>query len=448
MNFIVPIIIAAAVVIAAFIVFFTTASKNPKTQGAKNRKSRQALIKEAQKKLKQDQRNPRGLLPLAELYFEENEWEKALDLFNTLIEVAPLNPEVDITNASYKAGVCALKTKRVEAAFKNLLIARSKMPDNFEINFYLGQVYLSDNQAEKAIPFFNKALALNRENALVHEYLGLALHQQQAYKQAFPHLKVAFETNPENKKVLFSMAESLYHCGRIDKSLPVFSHLRADPEFGAKACLYAGAAHEKQKQYEKAVKDYEIGLKHTDVPLDILTSIRYNLAQTYLQTNNISEALSLLQIVNASSPGYKDTNALISRYQEMNQNASLKTYLVSGSSEFLAMCRKIVSSFYANSQVKIIGMDAKPDVVEIQAEIETAKWEDYVVFRFYRNTGVTGEFVIRDFHGRIRDLKAGRGICFTAGSFTSDTKKFVEGRPIDLIDKEALLKLFNKVAAS
>ena len=73
---------------------------------------------------------------------------------------------------------------------------------------------------------------------------------------------------------------------------------------------------------------------------------------------------------------------------------------------FLALCRKIVSVFYSKATVRILSVDAKPDVAEIQTEIDTIKWEDSVVFRFYRNTGSTGELYIRDFHGRIRDLKA------------------------------------------
>ena len=118
---------------------------------------------------------------------------------------------------------------------------------------------------------------------------------------------------------------------------------------------------------------------------------------------------------------------------------------MSPQSDFIALCRKIVSVFYARATVKIISIDAKPDITEIQTEIETAKWEDSVVFRFYRNTRSTGELYIRDFHGRIRDLKAGRGICITAGTYSEEAKKYIEGRPIDLVDKNQLLKIFAKV---
>ena len=114
-------------------------------------------------------------------------------------------------------------------------------------------------------------------------------------------------------------------------------------------------------------------------------------------------------------------------------------------SDFVTLCRKIVSVFYSKARVKILAVDAKPDVAEVQAEIDTTKWEDLVVFRFYRNTGATGELYIRDFHGRIRDLKAGRGICITAGTYSDDARKYIEGRPIDLVDKSSLLKVFKKL---
>ncbi len=443
----VPIIIAGVVICVAVVVFFTTSSKGGgKGKDDSGKKSRQVIIRDAQKRLKQDARDPRGLIPLAAIYFQDQAWDKALELYKTLIEIAPLHSGVDKREASLRAGICALHTKDLDFAFKNLMLARNEDPESFDVNFYLGQTFFKMKQFDNAIPLLNKAALINKENVKVHEYLGLALYEKKDYRKAFPYLKLAFDANPENKKVLFSMAESLYNCGKEDKALPVFLHLRADPEFGARACLYSGRHQASKKQIEKAIKDYEIGLKHTGAPLDVLTNIRYNLSLANISINNIPRALAVLKEIQATSPGFKDVQALINRYQEMSQNSSLQTYLVAGSSDFLALCRKIVSSYYAKAHVKIIALDAKADVVEIQTEIETVKWEDSVIFRFYRSTGAMGEFAVRDFHGRIRDLKAGRGICFTAGVYSSESKAFVEGRPIDLIDKEGLLKVFAQVA--
>jgi len=83
--------------------------------------------------------------------------------------------------------------------------------------------------------------------------------------------------------------------------------------------------------------------------------------------------------------------------------------------------------------------------VVITTDIETDKWEDTVFFRFYRTTSSVGELFIREFHAKIRDEKAGRGICVTAGTFSDESKKFIEGRPIDLIEKDMLVKMLTSI---
>jgi hypothetical protein len=56
-----------------------------------------------------------------------------------------------------------------------------------------------------------------------------------------------------------------------------------------------------------------------------------------------------------------------------------------------------------------------------------------------------GELLLRDFHARIKDLKAGKGICLSAGLYTDESRKFTDGRPIDLYDKDRLNKILHSV---
>ena len=77
--------------------------------------------------------------------------------------------------------------------------------------------------------------------------------------------------------------------------------------------------------------------------------------------------------------------------------------------------------------------------------IENSKWQDVIMFRFFRSTGATGELILRDFHAKLKDTKAGKGFCITAGTFTPEAKHFVEARLIDLIEKEKLNVILNKV---
>jgi len=440
-----PILIAVIVVVGFIALLMVFSGSKGKSGRGSKQKSRQVIIKEATRKLSQNPHNPDGLIPLANLYFQEQLWEKAYPLYETMLNIAVAHSEINLGQASLRQGICALKIGKNEEAFKGLLQARKINPDSFETNFYLGQAFINNKEVDKAIPLLRKALTINKEVPEIYKYLGIALYQNHNFKESLPYLKRALDITPDDKELLFSMADAMKEGGSGDRAIKVFMHLRPDPEFGARACLAAGMIHQNAKQHDKAVQDFEIGLKHINAPIEVITQIRYRLAHAYLETSDISHALICLRDIQSTVPNYKDVPALIARYQELNQNSNLHTYLISNNSDFIALCRKIVSVYFGKAYVKVLDINAMSDCTEVQTEIETAKWEDSVLFRFYRTTGAIGELFIRDFHARIKDLKSGRGICFTAGTFTEEARKYIEGRPIDLTDKAGLIKILNRI---
>lgn len=440
-----PILIAVIVVVGFIALLMVFSGSKGKSGKGSKQKSRQVIIKDATRKLSQNPHNPDGLIPLANLYFQEQLWEKAYPLYETMLNIAVAHSEINLGQASLRQGICALKIGKNEEAFKGLLQARKINPDSFETNFYLGQAFINNKEVDKAIPLLRKALTINKEVPEIYKYLGIALYQNHNFKESLPYLKRALDITPDDKELLFSMADAMKEGGSGDRAIKVFMHLRPDPEFGARACLAAGMIHQNAKQHDKAVQDFEIGLKHINAPIEVITQIRYRLAHAYLETSDISHALICLRDIQSTVPNYKDVPALIARYQELNQNSNLHTYLISNNSDFIALCRKIVSVYFGKAYVKVLDINAMSDCTEVQTEIETAKWEDSVLFRFYRTTGAIGELFIRDFHARIKDLKSGRGICFTAGTFTEEARKYIEGRPIDLTDKAGLIKILNRI---
>ena len=251
--------------------------------------------------------------------------------------------------------------------------------------------------------------------------------------------------DPQNKECLFAMADAMQECGAGDKALKVFVHLRPDPVYGPRSCLSAGIIHARMGQNDLAAQDYEIGLKLKDIPTETYLELNYRLAQCYFSTNKIAQGLACLTTINNTVPNYKDVSTLISRYKELNQNSNLQLYLTSGTSDFVVLCRNLVSKYYAHSVVKISDVEVQQESVEILCEVETPKWEDVELFRFYRTTGAVGELFMRDFHAKLKDKKVDRGFCFTPGSFSEEAHKFVEGRPIDLVEKAQLMTLLKKV---
>jgi len=440
------------VIISLFIIIAVVAVATVAMTGLKGRetlsvgkKNKAAAIREATKRLAQNPNDSAALLTVGDIYFQDQDWEKAYASYAPLLDQMSGRIPSEQFEISLRYGISAMKTDRFVEAKKGLLLAKNINPNHFEINYNLGYIYYIQKEYEKAVPFLRKALITQPDNVMALKYLGYTLQSLRKYQEALPSLKKVLDVQPDNKDALFAMGECFYEVGSNDQALKIFTHLRVSPEIGSRASLYAGLIRMRANQLDKAIEDFEIGLKHDSIPLDIMNELRYNLAAARIKTQDLQKALVQLKEIQTVSPGYKDVASLIMRYQELNQNKNLHTYLMSGQSEFVGLCRRIVSRFFPNAKVKILDISVLATYTDIVAEIDTPKWADLVIFRFFRSQGSVGELVLRDFHGRIKEMKAGKGICMTAGTFTEEARRFTEGRPMDLFDKNRLNKVLNAI---
>lgn len=409
------------------------------------KKGKSAILKEAEKKLAHDPHNVSALEMIGDIYYSEKNWEKVWNVYKTLYDISTAHPEVDIAKSTLRMGVAAFYLEKNDDAISSLMLSIKKDPNNFDCNLYLGQALVKGNALDKAVYCFKKCKVIQPENNEVNQLLGSALFKSQKYRDCLPFLKRVLDENPGDKEILFEMAVAMTECGMGDKALKVFMHLRPDPEFGPQACLEAGKMHERVKDFQNAVKDYEIALKIQNIPEQILLQIKYRLANTCIAMNDISKALTYLRQIQAAKGQYKDVDTLISRYSELNQNKNLQTYLMSGTSDFVALCRKFISTYYKDAFVKVEDVQVASESVEIICDIETSKWEAKQIFRFYRTQNVIGDINVREFHGKLRDTKCDTGVCITMGSFSESAHKFIDGRPIDLIEKEELVKILKRI---
>lgn len=438
-------IIAIAVIVIFGAILVTVATR--KKGGKKNRhqKGRAQILKEATRKLSQDPHNASALLALGDLYYNEKAWDKAFPIYETQLTIAPAHKEIDLFTAALRQGICAVKLNKIQDAFRGLNAAAEIKQGDYEVNYYLGIAYYKNNEFEKAAQRFKRVIVIRPDVTNINSPLGLSLYKAKHYRESLPYLKRALDENPENKEALFSLADAMNESGYGDKAMKIFMHLRPDPEFGARSCLAAGMNHYKMGQSDKAIQDFEIGLKHQNVPQDVALEIRYRLANAYFQTKAISKGLAVLTEIQMLNPSYKDVPQLMARYQELNQNRNLQVYLMSSTSDFVALCRRIVMSYYQKASVKIVDISVNPDCVEILVHIDFVRSEEVHIFRFYRSTGVISDLYVRDFHAKVSESKADKGICFTAGMFSDEARRYAEGRPIDLIEKESLVRILKKI---
>lgn len=448
MIFSVLIAVITAAVLVVIIMLIRSAGKKHEVKDVAQKvqkKGKSAILKEAEKKLAKDPHNVISLELVGDIYYGEKNWEKVWNIYKTLYDISTVHPEVNSTKATLRMGIAAFYLEKMDDAISSLMLSLKKDPENFDCNFYLGQALYKAGTYDKAIYCLKKAKVLQPENNAVNAMLGEALFKAQKYRDALPFLKRVLDENPDNKEVLFCLAVAMTECGMGDKSLKLFMHLRPDPEFGPQSCLEAGKMHERNKDFANAIKDYEIALKLPSMPEQLSLQIKYRMGSVCIAMNDISKGLTYLKQIQAVKTGYKDVDSLVLRYSELNQNKNLQTYLMSGTSDFVALCRKFISTYYKDAFVKVEDVQVSSESVEIVCNIENSKWESKQIFRFYRTQNAIGDIYIREFHGKIRDAKCDTGICVSLGSFSESAHKYTEGRPIDLIEKEELVKILKKI---
>jgi tetratricopeptide (TPR) repeat protein len=419
-----------------------------KTKGGKS-KSRDAIVKDAAKKLAQNPRDPDALLAMGEIYFEDQKWELAYKTYEALAELVAARPTLDEFLVHQRCGLAAVKLNLFNEAYKAFITARTIRPDDFETNYNLGNIEFQRKNYEKAIQHFQQARLKDPEHAPLLRGLGHSLFRIKKYKEAMGFIRKAIDLAPDDKESFYTLAECYYEAGQIEQALKIFAHLRPDPVMGPSACLFSGTINMSLRNYEKAVEDFEIGLKHTNIKSDIFIELKYGLANACLKQQEIGKAIGLLREVQSLDPSYKDTASLIARYQELNANKNLQVYLMAPQNDFIALCRKIVLGYFSKAKTKISNIAVnKNEWADLLAEVDTPKWSDVVMFRFIRSQGLVGELVVRDFHSHLKEVKAGKGICVTVGGFSSEARRYTEARLIDLIDKEKLSALLNSVDSS
>jgi len=447
-----PILIGIMTLILATSIFLIVFSRlrGASFSSGKLLKDREAAIREANKRLAQNPNDPEALYALGTAYFDEGNWDKAMKAYEALIEQMSIKriDGIDNFEVFLRYGLSARKLNLLDQAYKGFSTARTYRQDNFEANYELGALEFDRKNYEKAIQLLQQARTQDPENPAVLRYLGHALFRIKKGKEAMSFIRKAIDLAPDDKESLYTLAECYHEANQTEQALRIFNHLRADPVMGPNSCLIAGTIHIETRQYEAAIQDFEIGLRHQNIKADILVELRYKLATTYIKMNEIGKAIPLLKQIQSDNSSYKDVNVLLGKYIELNANRNLQIFLMSPSADFVALCRKIVMTYFQKAKVKIVNIVVnKNEWADILAEIDTVKWSDLIMFRFIRMQGSIGELIVRDFHSHLKEVKAGKGICITVGNFTDEAKRYTEARLIDLIEKERLQAILNNLDA-
>ncbi|OQY33932.1 MAG: hypothetical protein B6241_06355 [Spirochaetaceae bacterium 4572_59] len=445
-----PLLIPLLIITIAVIILATAlSSRNKKTLGGEKVQDRNTILKEANKRLASNPKDTQALTALADLQYSEQNYLQAMKTYGILLELCATNPNLNEDSINFRFGLSAMNAKVWTEAYKSLTIARTTDQENFDINSSLGILEFKRGNYEKSISLLNLALKKEHNHYESLRHMGLCKFKLRKFNEAAPYLRNAANGHPDDKEVLFCLARSLYEIGQHDQAVKIFSHLRPDPEWGPRSALFSGTINKQKKEYELAIMDFEIGLKHKQIKNDILLELKYRLADCYNLSSQLEKALSELNDIYEINPKYKDADLQRKKIRELTSNQNLQTYLMAPVSEFITLCRRLTVVLFPKTRIKVMDISVnKNEYIDILAEVKARKWEDLILFRFYREEGNIGDLSVRELYTHIKEVHAGRGFCLSAGNFTEEAEKFVEARLIDLFPKSKLVKLMDNMKSN
>ena len=106
-------------------------------------------------------------------------------------------------------------------------------PNRFEANYYLGNLYgRFKNDTKKAIPFLEKSVEIQPNNAKAYKDLGVAYGISQMFEKSIPALEKAFQLDPKDAQVIVNLGVTYRLTGNEAKALEYFAKAKeVDPNF-------------------------------------------------------------------------------------------------------------------------------------------------------------------------------------------------------------------------
>ncbi len=406
----------------------------------------EAMRRDMEHRLERNPRDVEALQALADVSWRAGAWHDAGERYGRLLALVGVEPGVDEVTAIVRRGAAAFREGRLEDAYRDLMVARAKDKSSLEAAYFLGCVEQARGEHEKAAVFLQAACELDPGHSDAARMLGLCLAKAKRFREALPHLQRAVDLLPGDTQARFALGQALHATDHTAEAVACLAHLHDDPQLGPTAALFTGTLRLNARDLERAVADFEAGLRHESVKRETRLELQYRLAAALLAMDEVNRAVAVWKEIEAAEPHYRDVVAQLARYRELSGNRKLQLYLMAPTTQFVALCRRLAAAVYKPATVKLASISFRhAEYVDIMAVVTTRTWTDDVLMRFVRTPGVIGELVLRDLHAKAKENKAGRCYCVCPGTFSDTARKFVEARMMELADGEGLGKLLARV---
>ncbi len=332
-------------------------------------------------------------------------------------------------------------------AYKYLMMAKGIDSTSIEVNASLAAYNYDEGNYPDAFGYAARALKLEPDNVSANYYSGMAAFQQGNFETAVGALEKVASLQPNNFMALYSLGRIYGKLGNVAKAGGAFAAaLRHAPgdEQRAQVYLQWGAQLNRSINHDKAVECFNHAVRlasSVEVKKEALREV-ISIHEAARKVDKVLEALKAYVILDPLDEIFK---AKARYYSELHSNEKLKKYEMATLPDFVNYCCDIAKQVIRIDTILASEIN-KDGTVDILANRSTKTQNSNYQFRFIRTKGEIGEMPLRDLYAKMRSNSGEKAFMVANTSFNESAVKFAQTRVVTMINREALLKLLDKVS--
>ena len=445
------IIAFAAVAVASLAYFIIKSAITPKRVEGINKLLKQGktadAVKLAKTILSKNQRDFRAHYYLGKAYLADNKPELALMEYKIVEQNALF--DFDIPEVEFRKQISELymKFNHPTDALKEFLLLTKLEPRNAEHFYNAGKLFEQGNKTEQAMGFYQQAINLNKKHAKAHAALGMILYKTKQFADAKKEISLSISLNPNNFSSYFYLGKILKEAKDYPAAVDAFEKALRDPDFKQRALLERGSCYMAVDNPDKAFIEFDRAVRasKSDSSQETLYS-RYFLAACYEKMHKIELAIEQWEKIYARNHSFLDVASKLSEYSDIQNNDSMKEYLVTATDKFIALCSQIATAGLGLSIQKVESTKFGCKMIATEAKSENwmnVRQQSFYVL-FFREPDPLEDVTVRQIADEVKKQNYTKAFICASSGFSRSAIVFAENRPIELINKTKLEMLMEK----
>ena len=446
---VVVVILGTVIPILLFVIIKSTFS--PKRPDAIPRLIRQgktqAAVKLSKQILAKEPKNYLAHYYMGRAYLADNKPELAIMEFKLVNENALFGKDISELEFRKLFSELLLKFNQTQEALREYVLLTKLEPVNAENYYHAGHLYEEINRYDLALGYMQKCVKINPRHAKAHAEIGLMMYRTKQLNEAKREIDTALKLSPETYSTYYYLGKILKEAKDIPGAIKAFERAQRDPEYKTKSIIERGACYMMVNRTDNAIPDFQraIELDKTGTSSETLYA-RYFLASCYEKIRQIDKAIEQWDLIYKRDKSFRDVATKLTEYKDLQSNDYLKDYLTSSDDEFLEICKiaankslkvKVIDSNISKWGCQITGVDQKSEgMMSVRKQI--------IFIRFYREPAPIEEAHIHSTLDEMKKVNSVNGYILSSSGFTNTAKRYAEGRPVVLVDKEKLEQILTK----